>query len=152
MEKNEKNDSYYCIDSVLISEMDNNDTNILLINENEIVSSSVEDKLLKFWNLKKNFTLIKVLNNIDCNFSKNSMYIFQDFYLLIGGYESNQGIYIIDIRKYQLIKQCIKNLNYVDSIIGLYNGTILVGAYDNNKYCLINYKIIDSLEFVNWNK
>ena len=58
-EKNEKNDSYYCIDSVLISEMDNNDTNILLINENEIVSSSVEDKLLKFWNLKKKFSLIK---------------------------------------------------------------------------------------------
>ena len=55
LEKNEKNDSYYCIDSVLISEMDNNDTNILLINENEIVSSSVEDKLLKFWNLKKIF-------------------------------------------------------------------------------------------------
>jgi len=146
-EKNEKNDSYYCIDSVLISEMDNNDTNILLINENEIVSSSVEDKLLKFWNLKKNFSLIKILNDIDCNYSRNSMYLLNDLYLLIGGFESNKGIYIIDIIRYQLIKNCVKNLNYVDSIIGLYNGTLLVGAYDNNKYSLINYKF-EKLDFV----
>jgi WD40 repeat protein len=75
------------------------------------------------------------------------MYLLNDFYLLIGGYENNQGIYIIDVIKYQLIKQCLKNLNYVDSIIRLYNGTLLVGAYDNNKYSLINYKI-NNLDFI----
>ena len=35
------------------------------------------------------------------------MNLLNGFYLLIGGYENNQRIYIIDVIKYQLIKQCL---------------------------------------------
>ena len=139
-EENEKNKNFYCIQTIFIGNIDNSDTNILLINENEIVSSSCEDKFIIFWNLKKNFSLIQKIENIDCNYSKNSMHLINDNSLLIGGYENNKGIYLINIINHQIIKNIVPTLNYVYSIIELINGTILIGAFENNKYCLINYK------------
>jgi WD40 repeat protein len=142
-EQNEKNKNFYCIETKKISDTDNSDTNILLINENEIVSSSFDDKYIIFWNLKKNFSKIKKFEDIDCNYSKNSICLIHDNYLLIGGYENNKGIYLININNHETIKNIVSTLNYVCSIFELLNGTILVGAFENHKFCLINYKFVN---------
>jgi WD40 repeat protein len=128
---------YNCINTFTISNS-NHYTNILRINKDKLVSSAYSSNYIKFWDIKNNFNEIKTLNNIE-TCVPNAMSMINDNILLIGGYSS--GIYIINTDNYEIISQVHKNIKYVNSIIELMNGNILIGCYDeNNKYSLIEYK------------
>ena len=83
-EKNEEDD-YNCIKSIIISDNSGKNTNILQINENKLVSSSVESSYIKFFDIKQNFEEITTIKDISVNWSWNSMEIFNENILLIGG-------------------------------------------------------------------
>ena len=142
-EKNEEND-YNFIKSIIISDNSGKNTNILQINENKLVSSSVESNYIKFFDIKQDFEEITTIKNISVNWSWNSMEIFNENILLIGGSDNN-GIYLIDINNYQIISNILKNLE-IYSIIKLKNGNILIGCKNNNSTdnSLIEYKYDNS--------
>ena len=154
-EKKEQN--YINLKSIEIS-YNNDNANILQINENKFVSSSLE--YIKFFDIKNNFNEIKTLENIYANSFCNSMAIFNENILIICGSDYN-GIYLIDIINYQLISNIPTNeysINY--SIIKLSNGNILIGCgnynenffieykYDNNSLIEIKSKLIDHLDII----
>ena len=67
-EKNEEND-YNFIKSIIISDNSGKNTNILQINENKLVSSSVESNYIKFFDIKQDFEEITTIKNISVNWS-----------------------------------------------------------------------------------
>ena len=137
-EKNEEND-YNFIKSIIISDNSGKNTNILQINENKLVSSSVESNYIKFFDIKQDFEEITTIKNISVNWSWNSMEMINKIILLIGG-SYNNGIYLIDTNNYQIISNILKDLG-IYSIIKLNNGNILIGCKsgkDNDS--LIEYK------------
>ena len=135
-EKNEEDD-YNCIKSIIISDNSGKNTNILQINENKL-SSSVESSYIKFFDIKQNFEEITTIKDISVNWSWNSMEIFNENILLIGG-SDNKWIYLIDINNYQIISNILKDLE-IYSIIKLKNGNILIGCKNNSKDSIIEYK------------
>ena len=79
--------------------------NILKINENEFVTSSCNDKCLKFWNLY-NYSNISTINNIEIEWTFRTMCILGDDLICVGGKES-KGFYLIKISTHQLIKNIL---------------------------------------------
>ena len=139
-EKKEQN--YINVKSIKISD-DNDNTNILQINENKLVSSSLE--YIKFFDIKNNLDEIKTIESIYSNSFCNSMAIFNENILIICGSDNN-GIYLIDINNYQLISNLLNDIIISYSIIKLSNGNILIGCYNYNynDYFLIEYKYDDN--------
>ena len=136
-----KNNQYICINTLNISSKDETDTNILKINDNKLISSAYDDNIIKFWDIKNNFKEISTLNNIVVGSGRNSMIMFNDNILIIGGGFKLNGIYLINTDTYQLISQFHKNIIYVSSVIQLLNGNILIGCCEvGNKYSIIECK------------
>ena len=71
--------------------------NILQLNDKEFVTSSVNDKCIKFWNLN-DYSNIATLNNIECNWGARTLCELGDDILGVGGNNGN-GIYLIKISK-----------------------------------------------------
>ena len=136
-EKKEEN-NYNCIKSIIISDNSGKNTNILQINENKLVSSAVDSNYIKFFDIKKDFDEITTIKNISVNWCWNSMELFKENILLIGGSDKN-GIYLIDTNNYQIISNILKDLG-IYSIIMLKNGNILFGCQNSNNDSLIEYK------------
>ena len=76
--------------------------NILNLNENEFVTSLREDKCIKFWN-SNNYSNISTINNIEIEWTYQTMCLLEDDILCIGGNYS-KGFYLIKISTHQLIK------------------------------------------------
>ena len=79
--------------------------NIFKINENEFVTTSEEEKCLKFWNYN-DFSNISTINNINTGFYIRELCIIEDDILCIGGFESN-CFYLIKISTHQIIKNIV---------------------------------------------
>lgn len=60
-------------------------TNILLINENKLVSSAFTSNYIKFFDIKQNFNEITTIKNITFNWGWNSMVLFNENIVIIGG-------------------------------------------------------------------
>ena len=149
-EKKDKN--YTNMKSIIIGYSYDN-SNILQINENKLVSSSTE--YIKFFDIKNNFNEIKTIDGISSNNFCNSMVMFNENILLIGGMD-NYGIYLIDINNYQVISTLLQN-STIYSIIKLANGNILVGdssfslieyKYDNNNLIEVKSKLIEDSDII----
>ena len=143
-----KGNNFTCINTLIVNDEPGFSTNILKINENEIVSAATNANYIIFWNIN-NFKQIKKIDNIVCHWNRNSMKMINDNTLCIGG-NKNNGIYLIDVVKYQLICNIkIDHICGISAIIILENGNILVGCEKENKskkddmsytYCLREYK------------
>lgn len=88
--------------SKIINDNSGINTNILQINENKLVSSATKSDYIKFFDIQNNFEEIKTIKNISVNCCWNSLEIFKENILLIGGSDTN-GIYLIDTNNYQII-------------------------------------------------
>ena len=69
--------------------------NILKLNENEFVTSSFNDKCIKFWN-SNDYSNISTINNIESTGSWKNMGLFKNDLLCVGGCNS-KGFYLIKI-------------------------------------------------------
>ena len=112
--------------------------NILLINNNEIVSLNNEDFLIKFWNINK-CNLIKSLENKDKDTHIKSIYFEKSLNLLLcpNYYENDffETLIIIDTLKHEIIwdiNYCF--INIID-IIGYGDGKVILYCQDKN-YCI----------------
>ena len=117
---------------IVANKRDYPDSNIVFINDNLLLCTSVTDKNLKFYEMNNDFQLRFVFHNIRCCFSRNSIiYISEKDLLLVGGIKNN-GIYLFKMKKsphfigkYNNIS---KSINDVFSIILFSDGDLLVGA------------------------
>ena len=135
----EKNNSNYkCTKTIEINDEEYlGNTNILKINEKEIVSSADGSKCIKFWDIKNDFKEIAKIKGVNSPSLNCSMCMLNEKILIMAG--GNKGILLIDIIAHQLIKNCKKHYFY--SIIKLSDGTILAGCEEeNNNHCLIEYR------------
>lgn len=125
------NDGLFEVEKKIVAnEKDYPDSNIVFINDNLLLCTSVTDKNLKFYEMNNDFQLSFVFHNIRCCFSRNSIiYISERDLLLVGGVKNN-GIYMFKMKK---IPHFIGNYNSIKvhdifSIILLSDGDLLVGA------------------------
>ena len=133
--KNKENNLFEVEKKINANNRDIPDSNIVLINQKILLCTSVSDKNLKFFEIKKDFQLMFAFNNIECCFSRNSIiYIKQKDLLLVGG-TNNNGIYLFNIKKipHFIGKYYSEFANEVYSIILLSDGDLLVGIKENDK-------------------
>ena len=115
--------------------------NLLKINDIEFVGSSKDNKCVQFFiGGEDDIVENKLIKNINSNGHPDSMVKHNDI-LLVGGQQS-EGIYLISLKNYELIKKTKTDLYDIFSIINLSNGNILSGVEeDNRNFSLIEYKI-----------
>ena len=143
-----KDNSFTCINILIINDEPGSSNNILKINKNEIVSAPTNANYIIFLNINT-FKEIKKINNIVCHWNRNSMKMINKNTLFIGG-NNYSGIYLIDVVKYQVISQILfEKIVDISTIIKLNNENILIGCQKENKsegeeisysYSLIEYK------------
>ena len=112
--------------------------NILKLNENEFVTSSCDDKCIKFWN-SNDYSNIATINNIETDFGFKNMCLLENDLLCVGG-ENSTGFYLIKISTHQLIKNII-GPKTIYSINECLDGLFLCSIIDekgNNS--LVKYK------------
>ena len=88
---------------------------------------------MEFLDIKNKFKIIAKINHIECSEAKNSLLMLN--YMILIVMSQSTGIYLIDIKKHNIIKK-IMNKIYLHSMIRLLSGNFLVGV--SNK--LIEYK------------
>ena len=93
------------VKTITFQNSNNSYCNILKINENEFVTSSCNDKCLKFWN-SNNYSNIATINNIEPASTSRALCIIEDDILCVGGTNS-KGFYLIKISTHQIIKNII---------------------------------------------
>jgi len=112
--------------------------NILILNKNEVVTSSCGDKCLKFWN-SENYQLTATINNIETDWTTKNMCLLEDDILCIGG-SNSKGFYLIKISTHEIVKN-IKGPKNVYSIDKCKDGMILCSIINENENnSLIKYK------------
>jgi hypothetical protein len=115
--------------------------NLLKINDNEFVGSSKNNKCIQFFTGgEDDIVESKKIENINSNGHPNSMVI-KDNILLVGGQQC-EGIYLINLKNYELIGKTKADIIYdVFSIINLSNGNILAGIEeDKRNFSIVEYK------------
>ena len=139
---------FICVNNINIE----NSGNLLKLNEEVFVSLENSINNLKFWN-SHFFTEIKTINKINNSYSTQNLCLLDDDILGVGGNEYN-GIYIIKISTYQLIKNIIDPFEiisikkYKDYFIcsGYYEGrSIMKYKYENEDFEKI-YEIYNAHE------
>ena len=105
--------------------------NILKLDDNEFVTSSRDDKCIKFWN-SNDYSNISTINNIECecDWTFRNMCKLEDDILCIGG-QNSKGFYIIKISTHQLIKNII-GPKYIYSIYECFDGLFLCSTINEN--------------------
>ena len=117
--------------------------NILYIKENEIVSSSYNANYLKFWNINDSNSFKNI--SMFCGWTPNCMLKYNDNILLVGNSTSTNGIYIVDLQKYEIIRQ-IEGFKDTNTIINLNinldkdNLIIVGGNYKDKSYSMVLYE------------
>ena len=132
-----KENKFECITNIYFQDSDN-DSNIIKLNKNEFVTSSYEDKNIKFWNIN-NYSNIAIINNINCSFTYKNMCLLENNLLCIGG-ENINGFYLIEISSHQIIKKIFGPKTILSINICLDN-LILCSIYnEKGNNCLVKYK------------
>ena len=134
MKKWEIKNNKFEITKTITFQNSNSFCNILKINENEFVTSSISDKCLKFWN-SNNFSNIATINNIETYWYFRTLCIIQKDILCVGGINS-KGFYLINIPNHQLIKNIINHQN-IYSIYKCIDELILCSIKNENGNCAI---------------
>ena len=125
--------------------------NILKINNKEFIVSSSKNEQIKFWNWNsRDYSCIITLKNIEITNTLSSMCLINDDILCIIGNELN-GLYLIDIYTYQIIKNVMTDYKTIYSITKCSNGTFICDVtitqkknlfikceYENNKVNIIS--------------
>jgi WD40 repeat protein len=112
--------------------------NILRLNENEFVTSSCDDKCIKFWN-SNDYSNIATINNIEIELTYKTMCLLENDILCVGGTNS-KGFYLIKISTHQLIKN-ILGPNKIFAINECLDGLFLCSIIDEKgNHCLVKYK------------
>ena len=112
--------------------------NILRLNENEFVTSSCEDKCLKFWN-SNDYSNITTIDNIEIEWTLKTMCLLENDILCVGGNDS-KGFYLIKISTHQLIKNILgpKTIYAINKCL---DGLFLCSIIDEKgNHCLVKYK------------
>ena len=112
--------------------------NIIKLNENEFVTSSKNDKCIKFWN-SNNYSNIATINNIETYYGFKLMCLLEDDILCIGG-NNSKGFYLIKISTHQLMKNILgpKTIYCINQCL---DGLFLCSIVDENEnYSLVKYK------------
>ena len=131
------NNKYICIKTIVFQNYVSH-CNILKLNENEFVTSSVNDRCLKFWNSNDN-TKISTINNVETEWTSGTLYLLNDETLCVCGTNS-KGFYLIKISTHQIIKN-ILGPQTIFSMHECYDGLLLCSVRNKNGNCsLIKYK------------
>ena len=133
-----KNDNNYrCIKKIKIDKIENYPSNIVKINDKEIVSVSTTSDYIKFWDLNDYSEKKSIeIKNIICY--SNSMKMIDNDILLIS--VILKGIYLINTKNYQYFKKIIENNISMTSIFIL-DKKVFISYEDNkNKFSLVEYK------------
>ena len=131
-----KKDKFECSKSTTFQNSGGN-SNILKINEDEFVTSSENDKCIKFWN-SCDYSLISTINNIETYWNFKILCLIKEYILCVGGTNS-KGFYLINISTHQLIKN-ILGPQQINSIVLCSNGLLLCSIKnENGNYAIANY-------------
>ena len=116
-------------------------TNLLKINDVEFVGSSKDNQCIQFFiGGEDDIVENKLIKNINSNGNSDSMIKHNDI-LLVGGQQC-EGIYLINLKNYELIGKTKTELYDVYSIINLTNGNILSGVEEYHRnFSFVEYKI-----------
>lgn len=133
--KNLTNNLYEVEKKIICAQKEYPNVNIVLINENILLSSSKSDLQLRFYEINNNFQLIFTFDNVDCCFSRNSILYIEGKDLLLVGGENNNGIYLFKLNKIPIFIKKFYNdwFKEVYSIILLGNGDILMGVEEKEE-------------------
>ena len=132
-----KNNKFECTKTITFQNSSNN-CNILKINENEFVTSSIGDKFLKFWN-SNDYSNIATINNIESIWTFRSLCLIKEDILCVGG-NNSKGFYLINISTHQLIKN-ILGPQIIYSIYECFDGSFLCSIQNENGNCaIVKYK------------
>ena len=124
---------FECIQTINIQNSESN-CNILRLNKNEFVTSSYDDKCIKFWNSNDYSNIINI-NNIESTGSWKNMCLLDNDLLCVGGYNS-KGFYLIKISTHQLIKNII-GPQTIWSINKCLDGLFLCSIINENKIIIL---------------
>ena len=105
--------------------------NLIKVNESELAACSSGLHQIFFFDIKNNFKKIAFISNIFCSERNNSMFMLNDKILIVFA-NNNDGIYLIDIKKHNIIKQIMIGI-FCTSMIKLLNGNFLMGYKDRNE-------------------
>ena len=112
--------------------------NILILNKNEFVTSSCEDKCIKFWN-SNNYSNILTIKNIELEWTLKTMCLLEDDILCVGGCNL-KGFYLFKISTHQFIINIIgpKTIYAINKCL---DGLFLCSIIDEKgNHCLVKYK------------
>ena len=156
--KNENNNLFEIEKKFIISEEDCPNANIIFINDNLLLCSSMYECRLSFFEVKNDFQFIFSFTNIYCCFSRNSiLYLKEKDLLLVGGRDDN-GIYLFKFANFPKFIGKYNICDFIDEISIVYciilnsEGDILIGLEQNNKNNICKFKINENNEdliFVN---
>ena len=133
-----KNNNKFECTKIIPFQNGENVSNILKLNENEFVTSSYSDKLLKFWN-SNDYSQISTINNIESIWCFRNLCKLEDDILSVGGINS-KGFYLIKISTHQLIKK-ILDPQIIYSIFECFDGLFLCSIKNKKgNYSLVKYK------------
>ena len=133
--------------SSIIFQKISSDCNILKLNENEFVTSSFKEELLKFWDSNK-YSNISTIYSIESYWPYRMMCLLEDDILCVGGMNS-KGFYLIKISCHQLIKTITGPKN-IFSIYKCFDGLFLCTIIDekgNNSIVKYKYKNLNLIKF-----
>ena len=128
---------YICIKSINIQNQFSC-CSILKLNDKEFVTSTSNEKVIKFWNCN-DYSFITKINNFKTHWLTNFLWLINEDILYIGGIK-NTGFYLIIISLHQVIKN-ISGITQIFSIYKCLDGQILCSIVDekgNNN--LVKYK------------
>ncbi len=132
------NENKFELLSTFTFQNNNSYCNILRLNEKEFVTSSQNDKCIKFWN-SNNFSNITTINNIYAPATLKAMCLLEDDILCVGG-NNSKGFYLIKISTHQLIKN-ILGPETIYAINECLDGLFLCSIEDEKgNHSLVKYK------------
>ena len=136
------NENKYQLITSIMFQNQNSNCNILKLTNNEFVTSSQDDKCLKFWN-NNNYELIYLLNEIRVPWTLKNLCLIENDILCVGGGQS-KGFYLIKISNHQIIKNII-GPKIIWSINKCFDGLFLCSIVDeNNNNSIVKYMFKDN--------
>ena len=130
---------FECFKTINFQNSENSYCNILKLNENEFVTSSYNDKCIKFWDSNDYSNIATINQDIESISTRKNMCLLENDLLCIGG-DNSKGFYLIKIPTHQLIKNIIRPKT-IWSINECLDGLFLCSIIDekgNNS--LVKYK------------
>ena len=94
---------------------------MITTDDNKLIISAFDHRFIQFFDINNNFSLITIINDImafNLNIIHNKLFI--------GTYE---GLYLINLKNYK-ISYHFENYEYINSIIPLNNGNILISCHN----------------------